>query len=252
MLDWVKEHPYLTGSLVLVILLFFIFRSKSSSAAASTSSTVTAGPSDSVQMAALSANSQIQAATLAAQTQVFGYQAAAQVQNNQTAASVAQTAIAAQVANNTTDAQLQLGLAQIGVNPISAPSSSQPAIVNPVYGQAQAQQGATQAQQTTQATLAAATSVPAPNLTPSVLPSATVPGTNAFVPSAGNLYQSSGNAANDATYGVLETAEPNIPGGAYGTGPLPQVCYGNKCYGGPNISATTYTYDATQNAPVAA
>lgn len=241
--EWIKSHPYLTGTLLLVILLFFVFRSKSNSSTATTATTGTASgqPDDSIQMAALTANAQIQGATLAAQTQIYGYQAAASVQNNQTAATVAQTAIAGSVADYQTAAELQLGLAQIGATPTSVP---QPQTINPVYGQAQQQQGAVQAQQTTQATIAAATSVPAPSYTPAVLPSATIPGANV------SLYQSSGNPATDASYATLETAEPNIPGQAYGTGPLPQVCYGNKCYGGPDITASTTTYDATQNPQV--
>jgi hypothetical protein len=102
MIDWIKEHPYLTGSAIVgILILYFVYRSKS--APAGPSGVVTVGPSDSVQAMALNANAGIQAATLHAQETVAGYSAAVQAKALETAAST-------QIATLKT----QLGLAQIG------------------------------------------------------------------------------------------------------------------------------------------
>lgn len=73
-MNWIEEHPYLTGGLVLaVIVLFLVLRGRSSAS----STVVQAGPSDAVQ-----------AATLQAQVQQQSVQAAADVQNQQTGAAL--------------------------------------------------------------------------------------------------------------------------------------------------------------------
>jgi len=96
-MNWLEEHPYLTGGLVLaVIVLFLVLRGRSSASA----STVQAGPSDALQ-----------AASLQAQVQQQSVQAAADVQNNQTGAALAahladvQASLAAIAATKTIELQ---------------------------------------------------------------------------------------------------------------------------------------------------
>lgn len=117
MLDWIKEHPYLTGGLVLgAIVLWVILRSGSSSQSTAASTTVTGstGPDDTIAAAEIAAGTQIglaqvaaNAQTVASNAQTNQLQIAAQVQNLQTGAGVA-------INNQNTQASLTLGLAQAG------------------------------------------------------------------------------------------------------------------------------------------
>lgn len=124
-MNWIKEHPYLVGILVVLVILYFILRSNASSNAAAASTTSSTGTSDTVAVAGLTANSQLQAAQISAQTQVAGYQAAVAttalqtaVQSQQVAASqnvdlqniLTSGAVATTQSNN----QTQVALAQVG------------------------------------------------------------------------------------------------------------------------------------------
>lgn len=124
MLTWIKEHPYLTGSMIVgVFILYLVYKNSQSSAGPSGTQTV--GPSDALQATAINANAGIQAATLSAQTHVAGYNAAVQINAQNTSADVTKAQLqqtvdltyllsTADVANTKTAAQLQLGLAQTG------------------------------------------------------------------------------------------------------------------------------------------
>lgn len=80
-MNWIKEHPYLAGGLVLgLVILFFVFRRSGSSSA----QTVSSGPSEALQAAQLQSGTQIALA-----------QMQATAQQNQTNAAVAATQIAA-------------------------------------------------------------------------------------------------------------------------------------------------------------
>ena len=128
-MHWIKEHPYLTGGLILAVIIFFALRSKASAASSNgPNGVVTVGPSDSTQALALQANAGVQAATLGAQTQVAGYNAAVNITQLQTAAADIQAGYARDVQlanifqgygaeNNRTAAALALGLAQLGQTP---------------------------------------------------------------------------------------------------------------------------------------
>lgn len=123
-MDWIKEHPYLTGTIaVLGLIAFFVLRGGGSSAA--TSGAVASGPSESLQAASMQTAAGIQAAMISANTQVQGLQAQQNMTQLLSSADVEKTRIAASVAlqqilsgSNSTDLQtsaaLQLGLSQIG------------------------------------------------------------------------------------------------------------------------------------------
>ena len=84
-MNYIEEHPYLVGSLVLVgIVAFFILRSGSTSSAASSSPTSPAAPNPSVQTAGIAAGVALQQSSNAAT-----------VANNQIAAQVAESQIKA-------------------------------------------------------------------------------------------------------------------------------------------------------------
>lgn len=120
MLDWIKEHPYLTGTFAVgVILLYIVYRNSTSSSAGSVIQSN--GPSD----VAIQAGSALQYAQMQSQTQIAGYNAALNAQALNNAADVEKTRLAANVAlqntlstadvaKYTVDAQLKLGLAQVG------------------------------------------------------------------------------------------------------------------------------------------
>lgn len=117
--DWIEEHPYLTGSLVLAIIILYFVLSGSSS-----SSQTTAATSAGVGGTGLSSSDYagLQAAQLASATQLQGQQNAATEQGNQLSAELAatqlqtqaqttQSQLAAQVAlqNIVTSGQVQFG-----------------------------------------------------------------------------------------------------------------------------------------------
>lgn len=62
MLDWIREHPYLAGSLAVGgVILFVMLRSGGSSASSGGGSY---GPSESLQAAQIGAGTQLQMATI--------------------------------------------------------------------------------------------------------------------------------------------------------------------------------------------
>jgi hypothetical protein len=140
---WIKEHPYLTGTLVLVIIILFALRSKASASSNGPNGVVTVGPSDSTQALGLQANAAVQNATIAGQTQVQGYQAAVNIASLNASAADIQAGYARDVQlanifagsgveNNRTAAALQLGLAQLGMTPTApAPTPSPATASNP-------------------------------------------------------------------------------------------------------------------------
>jgi hypothetical protein len=126
MIHWVEEHPYLTGSFVLVaVVLFFILRGSSSNSNASGGVVTSNGPSESLQAAQLASATQLQesqnAATVAQNTNSAEV-AAAQIKANSdvTQAQLAQqTALqnivtSGQVQEQTNSTALQSVVAQIG------------------------------------------------------------------------------------------------------------------------------------------
>lgn len=79
MIVWVKQHPYLSGTLALfLVVLFFVLRGRSGGSAAAGRAIGPSGPSDALQ-----------AASLQAQVQQQGVQAAADAQSQTTAAALA-------------------------------------------------------------------------------------------------------------------------------------------------------------------
>lgn len=116
-LSLLKEHPYATGSVVIVggLVVLYLVSSSQSSAPAQTAVS-TSGPSSADYQAALAANSQLAQVQAAAQVQeqqnqvtLQSQQLQAQVANNQTAASIATN-------NTNTAAQLAATLAQISAS----------------------------------------------------------------------------------------------------------------------------------------
>lgn len=126
MIVWIKEHPYLSGTLVLLlVVLFFLFRR----GASQTTSGVTAGgqyiPSDAVQTAQLAAGVQSQQtqATSILQTNEINAALAAKELEAQTAVTVAglqshvqlqDIITSGEVAQGTTNAELTAALAATG------------------------------------------------------------------------------------------------------------------------------------------
>lgn len=111
MVDWIKAHPYLSGSLVLgVIVLFLLLRGRSSATVTATAS----GPSEALQAANLQAQTQQQAIQASADTQTQGIQAA--LIAKQIDAGLAQDAIDAQVKEAAIVAGFQLSVAQQQAN----------------------------------------------------------------------------------------------------------------------------------------
>lgn len=128
MWNWIKEHPYLSGALaLLLIVLFIVFRNRSKGSS-QPAGVIQTGPSDTVSAMGIQANAALGAATLQAQTQVAGYNAAVNIK----ALDVAQNTTVAgyqrdvnlqyilsgqEVADTKTAAELQYGLASLGATP---------------------------------------------------------------------------------------------------------------------------------------
>lgn len=140
MFHWVEEHPYMAGTLAVgVILLFLVFRRGSSGGASTVISN--SGPSD----VAIQSGSALQFAQMSSQTQIAGYNAAVNIRELETAADVEKSRLArdvyltgilsgADVSKYTVDAQLKLGLAQVGQQTV-LPSPVPAAATTPiVYG----------------------------------------------------------------------------------------------------------------------
>lgn len=164
MLDWIKEHPYLTGGLVLAsIVLYMIWRSSSTSTSSTNPNIVTTGPSDTIQAMEIQAGAAVQGAQIQSNTQIAGYNASLNAVALQQGTAQYADLLSAGVYNNQTAAALQLGLAQIGAqNPTQTTTvSSQPDYSGQQYTQ-------TVINATTPATSAAGTvtAVPIPGLSP--------------------------------------------------------------------------------------
>lgn len=125
MLDWIEEHPYLTGGVILgAIVLWVIIRNRSNAAAASAASnagTVVSGPSDALQEAELAAGVQTQTAQLAVQAQIAQNNSNVNAVQLEAAAQTTLGGLSAGVQDDQTAAQLQLGLAQFGYSPSNSP-----------------------------------------------------------------------------------------------------------------------------------
>src|SRR6266567_1924840 len=79
MIEWVKEHPYLSGGIVLgAVILFFLLRGSGSGGARSAPASA-GGPSEALQAAQLQASTQLQMSQNAgtAQTNLVNAQVAA-------------------------------------------------------------------------------------------------------------------------------------------------------------------------------
>jgi hypothetical protein len=101
MLDWIREHPYLSGTLaVFLVVLFLVFRARSSGGSAAAQ--VQSGPSEGLQ-----------AASLQAQVQTQGIQAASDIQSQQTAAALAAHLADVEAQNATTSAARTVALQNI-------------------------------------------------------------------------------------------------------------------------------------------
>lgn len=125
MLDWIKEHPYLTGGAVLALVVLYVIwqNAQSSSAAASSStaagsydpSTGTYIPDDTIQQAQLSAQTAIDTAQISANAQVAQVNAATNQAAIAAQVSEDQAAFGAETTDTSTEAGLTLGLVQAGV-----------------------------------------------------------------------------------------------------------------------------------------
>lgn len=196
MVEWVKQHPYLAGGLVLgiIILVVIIRNSSASSTQAAQTTSSTSGVDDTQAVAALNANAQVQALAYQAQTQVASQNAALN-------AVALQTAAAQSVANNQTAGAVQVGLAQTnnqvaiasiaagGITPFSVngtgPTPPPAQVVGISQVQAQnAQQGAAQNAQIAQTSnlVAGAVLNPATGAAIAGQQSVTGPQSSAFVP----------------------------------------------------------------------
>lgn len=130
-IEWVKQHPYLTGAVVVGLILLLYLRSASANAAqaAAPAASTYGGPSDAVQESEIAGSLALQQAGLAANTQVTGYndqlsiaalQAAEQEQlaQFQSQDTIQQILSTQEVTDNQTGAQLALGIIQAGQTPL--------------------------------------------------------------------------------------------------------------------------------------
>lgn len=121
MVQWIEEHPYLTGGLVLAVVVLWVIIRNRSQASQNAQTVYSGGPSENLQALELQSGLQLQSSQLAAQTQIAGYNAATNAVQLQTAGAIANAQIGAGVQNTQTAAQLQLGLAQLGYTPSVSP-----------------------------------------------------------------------------------------------------------------------------------
>lgn len=144
MFAYIEEHPYLSGSLVVgLIVIFVVVRNASSGSGSGGGSTTSyTGPSESLQAAGLTASAQVQAyqiqgmvqrATVDAHVMETEILASADVTKTWLAQNVALESIrgTVDVTKYVTDAQLKLGLAQLGT---PQPIVYQPPTTPIVYG----------------------------------------------------------------------------------------------------------------------
>jgi len=163
MFVWVEEHPYLSGTLaVVIIVVFLLLRNRNSSGGSVTVSDTGGSVSD----AQIAAGTAVQQSAIMANAQVAGYQAQANIYSVLAAADVEKARIqgnvdlnyilaSADVTNHYTDAALTLGLAQTGAAVQIA--ALQPRETTIVYGQQQANQTGTATQTQQQQTVQQAT-----------------------------------------------------------------------------------------------
>jgi hypothetical protein len=113
MVDWIKEHPYLTGGLALAIIILIVViknASSSSQASSATTASTSSGTDDTQAVAALQANSAIEQMAYSAQTQVAGQNAAVNV-------AAINAAAAESIANN--QSNNSVAIASIGAGGIA-------------------------------------------------------------------------------------------------------------------------------------
>jgi len=110
MVEWVKEHPYLTGATVLgLFVLIMIFRRGSSSAPAASGAY---GPSEGLQATALQTGASLQGYAYQAQAGMFGMQTEENIARINRDGSIAQSYIDSIVSRDAIAASLKLGLTQ--------------------------------------------------------------------------------------------------------------------------------------------
>lgn len=134
MIEWIKEHPYLSGGLAFVVVVLFVVLRNRSNSSSATPLVYQNGPSDAISALSIQSGAAVQAAQLQMQGQIAGYNAAVNETQLTTAAQTTQTQIAggvqlqqilsaADVQNHSTDAALTLGLANLGFSPVLPPGS---------------------------------------------------------------------------------------------------------------------------------
>lgn len=122
-MEWIRRHPYITGTLVLLLVVYFVIRARRS--ATSGTQVIQAGPSDAVQQAQVAAGAAVQQSQIQANAQTNALNAAlaakqldsaTQEQIAQFQRDVALQSIVTQgnVAQGQTNAQLQAAIAQVG------------------------------------------------------------------------------------------------------------------------------------------
>ncbi len=143
MFVWIQEHPYLSGTLAVgIIVLFLLFRRSNSGGSGGGNNVVYSGGASDV---AVQSGAALQYAQMSSQTQIAGYNAAVNIRELETAADVEKSRLArdvyltgilsgADVSKYTVDAQLKLGLAQVGQQTVLPASVPAPATQNVVTG----------------------------------------------------------------------------------------------------------------------
>lgn len=111
MIDWIKEHPYLAGSLGVGLLLVFIMIRKGASSSAPVAAS--SGIDPTIAAAQIASGNALQQDQTAANVQVANFQAQQNIAQLMASAQTTQAQIAADTTNRQTAAALQLGLAQV-------------------------------------------------------------------------------------------------------------------------------------------
>lgn len=181
MVEWVKQHPYLTGATVVGIFILVLILRRGSGSTAAAGPTNAYGPSDSLQAMAIQAGAGITQAQLGAQLGQAQVNAAVAQTDINAGAAVQQKWLDSQVAiqsiltggkNNSesTAAALRLGLVQTGavlaLNDKQAMISETPGLM--IYGSSQAIQSASVKQADTNSQINTAVTA-----TPGALPGST-------------------------------------------------------------------------------
>lgn len=120
MIEWIKEHPYLTGGLGLVlIVLFLVIRNASSNSSTQAAASGPTGTSDSIQALEIQSGAGVAAAQIAANATVSTANAALNAHAIDAQVANLQTLGAVDVSNRQTQAALTLGLANGGQSTMS-------------------------------------------------------------------------------------------------------------------------------------